>query len=62
MGVEWGTIWYEEHGRLDTLEYNLWNALEEGMEMVGVILFIYGLLGYIAQRASHSSLLVRFSP
>ncbi len=31
-----------------TLEYNLWNTLEEGMEMYGVILFIYALLTHMA--------------
>lgn len=31
-----------------TLEYNLWNTLEEGMGMYGVILFLYALLSHMA--------------
>ena len=49
VGVEWATIWYEENGQLDTLTYNLWNALEEFMEMAGVSLYIYALLGYVTR-------------
>jgi hypothetical protein len=60
VGVEWGTLWYEENGLLDTLEYNLWNALEEGMEMVGVILFICALLGHIARHTKSPGLSIRF--
>ncbi len=47
IGVEWATIWYEENDQLDTLAYNLWNALEEFMEMTGVILYIYAVLTHI---------------
>ena len=47
VGVEWATIWYEDEGELDTLAYNLWNAVEEGMEMFGIILYIYALLAHI---------------
>jgi len=47
IGVEWATIWHEENDQLETLAYNLWNALEEFMEMAGVILYIYALLSYI---------------
>ena len=46
IGVEWATIWYEDNDQLETLAYNLWNALEEFMEMAGVILYIYALLAY----------------
>ena len=49
VGVEWSTEWYEERQLLDTLAYNLWNAVEEGMEMAGVVLFIYALLDYMGQ-------------
>jgi hypothetical protein len=49
VGVEWSTDWYEERELLDTLAYNLWNAVEEGLEMAGVVLFIYALLGYMGQ-------------
>lgn len=45
--VEWSTIHYETNDQLDTLAYSLWNTLEEGMEILGVNLFIYALLDYI---------------
>ncbi len=61
VGVEWATIWYEDHDQLDTLAYNLWNAVEEFMEMAGVILFIYTLLGHIADHSKTASLNIRFS-
>ncbi|MDX2416089.1 MAG: hypothetical protein QNK19_01360 [Xanthomonadales bacterium] len=47
VGVEWGTIWHEDHGELDTLGYNLWNALEEFMEMAGIVLYIYAISAHI---------------
>ena len=43
------TDWYEERELLDTLAYNLWNAVEEGLEMAGVVLFIHALLGYMGR-------------
>jgi len=46
IGVEFATISYENADRLNTLAYNLWNALEEGLEMAGVILYLYGFLDY----------------
>lgn len=49
VGVEWATDWYEEEDLLNTLSYNLWNAVEEGLEMAGVVLFIYALLGYMGR-------------
>jgi len=33
---------------VNSLRYNMWTALEEGMEMTGVILFIYALLDHMA--------------
>ena len=33
----------------DTLEYKLWTLVEEGLEMVGVILFIHTLLSYMRE-------------
>ena len=60
VGVEWATIWYEENDQLNTLAYNLWNAVEESMEMTGVILFIYALLGHIAANPKTTFLKVRF--
>jgi len=60
LGVEWGTLWYEDNDQLDTLAYNLWNALEEFMEMGGVILFIYALLDHLSSRSESTSLTLRF--
>ena len=37
--VERSTDWYDDEDLLNTLPYNLWNALEEGLEMGGVVLF-----------------------
>lgn len=47
IGVETATDWYAEEELLNTLGYNLWTAVEEGMEMLGVVLFIHALLGYM---------------
>ncbi len=44
VGVERATDWYDVHDLLNTLAYNLWTAVEETMEMAGVIVFIYALL------------------
>ncbi len=52
VGVERSTDWYEDSDLLDTLAYNLWNALEEGLEMGGVVLFIYALLIYMSRSGS----------
>ena len=60
VGVEYATIWYEENSQLNTLAYNLWNALEEFMEMAGVILYIYALLGFIENHRGGSSLQIEF--
>lgn len=48
VGVERGTLWYEEQDLLDTLEYNLWNALEEGLEMGGIVVYVFALLERVA--------------
>ncbi len=50
IGVERATDWYDEQDLLNTLAYNLWTAVEEGLEMLGVILFIYALLDYLSSR------------
>jgi hypothetical protein len=55
VGVEFGTEWYAQADLMDTLAYNLWTAVEEGLEMTGVVLFIHTLMGYMAP---HSSLQV----
>jgi hypothetical protein len=47
--VERWTDWFAEEDLRDTLAYNLWNAVEEGGEMGGVVLFIYALVGYMGR-------------
>ena len=49
VGVELYTDWYDDEELLDTLAYNLWTAVEEGMEMGGVVLFIHALLDYMGR-------------
>lgn len=48
VGVEFATIGYESTGTLETLSYNLWNAFEEGLEMLGVILYLWAVLDFMA--------------
>ena len=61
VGVERATIWYEDNDQLDTLAYNLWNALEELMEMSGVILYIYTLLNYVAENVATQRQPIRYN-
>jgi hypothetical protein len=61
VGVEWGTLWHEENDQLDTLGYNLWNALEEGMEMAGISLFIRTLLLHMAESGKNIAFTLRFN-
>lgn len=58
IGVEHATDWYLENHSMDTLGYNLLTALEEGLEMLGVILFINSLLGYMDTNTPGISLLI----
>ncbi|MCF7760672.1 MAG: hypothetical protein K9M98_09220 [Cephaloticoccus sp.] len=44
VGVELYTEPFQANDELNTLAYNLWNALEEGMEMGGVLIFLRALL------------------
>ncbi len=44
VGVEYFTEPYLKNDQLNTLAYNLWTAVEEGMEMVGVLIFLRALL------------------
>ncbi len=44
IGVEWFTEPYLADDELNTLAYNLWTAVEEGMEMAGVLIFLRALL------------------
>ena len=39
----------------DTLEYNLLTLVEEGLEMFGVILFLYGLLDHVQRLGASTS-------
>ncbi len=55
VGVERATDWYDVHNLLDTLAYNLWTAVEETMEMAGVIVFIYTLLLLKTERKKKKS-------
>lgn len=52
VGVEISTDWYADEDLLDTLAYNLWTAVEEGMEMGSVVLFIHAVLGYMGKEKS----------
>lgn len=47
VGVELYTEPYLENDALNTLAYNLWTAVEEGMEMVGVLIFLQVLLRHM---------------
>ncbi len=49
IGVELATEPYLYNDELDTLAYNLWTAVEEGMEMGGVIYFLYVLNLYVGR-------------
>ncbi|MBC52537.1 MAG: hypothetical protein CMQ34_01745 [Gammaproteobacteria bacterium] len=49
VGVELYTEPYLANDELNTLAYNLWTPVEEGMEMYGVILFQYALLDYLTR-------------
>lgn len=49
IGVELYTEPYLDNDELNTLAYNLWTPVEEGMEMFGVILFQYALLDYMTR-------------
>lgn len=46
VGVELWTEPYLHNDNLDSLAYNLWTAVEEGMEMGGVIYFLHALNQY----------------
>jgi len=48
LGVERYTLRFERLNQLNTLPYDLWNGLEESMEMGGVIMYLYALLRYMA--------------
>ncbi len=52
--VETATAWYEDNGLLETLSYELWTAVEEGLEMAGVLVFLQALLAYMSGSGSSS--------
>ncbi len=58
IGVEHASDWYLENHSMDTLGYNLLTALEEGLEMFGVVLFINSLLGYMDTKNPSVSLVI----
>ena len=47
VGVEYYTEPYLKNDALNTLPYNLWTAVEEGMEIVGVLVFLQALLRHM---------------
>jgi hypothetical protein len=62
VGIEWSTWRHEDNNQLDTLAYNLWTALEEFMEMTGIILYIYALLAHIVDIREETRLQLDFRP
>lgn len=52
VGVELATEPYLYEDALDTLAYNLWTPVEEGMEMGGVILFLASLFDHLKSQYS----------
>ena len=58
VGLEMIEGWYSEINGRETLLYMTLTTLEETLEMVGTIVFIWALLGYIAD--THEKLEVRF--
>lgn len=56
VGVELYTEPYLENDQLNTLAYNLWTAVEEGMEMAGVLIFLQALLRYMKRDANGRAL------
>ena len=47
VGVERATVYHEHNDLLDTLGYHLTTAVEEFLEMAGVILYLYAVLDHI---------------
>lgn len=55
VGVEYFTEPYLENDQLNTLAYNLWTAVEEGMEMSGVLVFLGALFRHIRESGGVSA-------
>ncbi len=61
IGFELVGGYYDElHGGFNSLPYNLISTMEEGLEMTGLIIFIYALLEYLA--ASTKDITFRVQP
>jgi len=60
LGMELVAGPYAEINGNATFAYSMMATLEEALEMAGVLLFVYALLGFIA--ASFGEILVRFAP
>ena len=50
-----GGYWCESYG-VDNLTYAIITMFEESFEMVGIVIFIYGLLSYLSTELSDVSL------
>jgi hypothetical protein len=61
VGVELLTEPYLENDELNTLAYNLWTAVEEGMEMAGVIVFLNALLLMMKGQASEPEIRIKLT-
>ena len=61
VGVELLTEPFLYNDALDTLQYNIWTAVEEGMEMAGVLLFLGAVLKHMEALAQSSSIDVEIS-
>ena len=59
VGVEVHTEWYNEINYADSLPYKLWTIVEEGLEMFGVIIFIYALVSYMEMDTGNPSVVLR---
>ncbi len=55
LGVEQATDKYQDWGMLQTMEYLMWVALEEGMEMIGPVIFLAGLMPYLARQKGEAA-------
>uniref|UniRef100_A0ACD5GU38 Uncharacterized protein n=1 Tax=Desertifilum tharense IPPAS B-1220 TaxID=1781255 RepID=A0ACD5GU38_9CYAN len=58
MGIELIGGYYAYIYGKENLIYSLWVALEEGLEMAGILVFIYALLTYL--RSLSDSITIHF--
>ena len=61
VGIELHVEWYNEINYTDSLPYMLWTIVEEGLEMFGVIVFIYALVSYMKTNGDNPSIVLRSS-